>query len=597
MRSFRVSRSVLIRAAYLAAIGLFLATRLVFLDRDLPPWELAQYQPIDEFTYAAPAFNLHHYGSWSHQDVPYAPVEGSPMNILQSAVTAPLLGLDWSYWGFRASSVLFGLVAFGAMLATVRRLVRKAREDGVSLPFHPGVVLVASALLLLTDFSFLVAGRVVEPTIARLAVIAVLIWLVARGTFLGRVRTPARALAFGAVVGSAVCFVYVYNAFLVPATLLAVAWWAARDGTRRDAVRQVVLVAVGMAAAVVAYFVLVYLVFGLGPSGWYTTWVSPFRETGRAAALRLPAVYDVLAGNIFRLDRPFLLIALLVLPAFAWWVRRSRDPLGLFTLSLLLAFLAQCTIQSDYPSRKILVVLAMALPIAAGGILRAGDWLAWVRARRWRLAAAIGWVALVLAGTLLLVLPPGLTPWEALAPVLGLPSPRSLSYTEGTVGALVAGGALVGMVAGVLLLMAWRRTAVARIAAVVLLGAMLLPLAYVDRRYVFAHVTTTYRDAMIRSRPILDGQVTAGQLSFAMQLYNTGRPVFGMTSGVYTAAVVRYFAEGRASAMFGYADDATAADWASLGFRLVEKYAMALPKHRTMGRYVYDPGPGGAASP
>ncbi len=587
------------QVALVIAVTLFVVTRLAFLDRDVPPWNLAEYQPIDEFGYTIPALNLHHYGTWTHQEVPYVPREGSPMNILESLVTGATLDLDWTYWGFRASSVLFALVAFAAMLATVRQLVRRARRDQVDLPFDPDWILVGAGLLLLVDFSFLIAGRIVEATIARLAVVTVLIWLVARGTFLGRERSSARTVVFGSLVGAAVWFVYVYNAFLIPGAVLAVALWAARGGTGRDVLRHVALSLAGIAASTLAYFAVVYLVYGHGPTEWYQTWLALYRESGRADSFDLPGIWTVLAGNIFRLDRPLMVVTLLALPSFVSWTRRTADSIGIITLSLAATFLAQCAIQSDYPERKMLLVMAFAMPIAAGGILRLGAWTDRVAARRWRAIFAVIWTAGIVIGTLLLILPPSLTHWSALVRLLRLPIASTISYREGLGGTLIALGAIVGTAAAVTLVVAWRRRVAARVAGVVLLTSMLLPLIYLDTVHVFTNVSTTYRDAMVKAGDTVDGQVTAGGLSFAMQLYNTGRPVlegypYGMSMSEYQAAVVRFFQEGRATSLFSYADGSAADRWATLGFRLVERYPIELPKGQTMGRYVYDPPAAGA---
>jgi hypothetical protein len=125
----------------------------------------------------------------------------------------------------------------------------------------------------------------------------------------------------------------------------------------------------------------------------------------------------------------------------------------------------------------------------------------------------------------------------------------------------------------------------------VLLLAMVGPLLAIDRRYVFTHVTADYRDAMVSVGALPDAEVTAVD-GHAMQLYNDSESVlqgnvFGMTVPEYEAAVVRYFAEGRARWMFAYADDAGMARWGPLGFRVVETYPMRLPKGRILGRYEY----------
>ena len=44
---------------------LFLITRLLFLDADLPPWGVINYQPADEGAYAMMALNKYNYGKIS----------------------------------------------------------------------------------------------------------------------------------------------------------------------------------------------------------------------------------------------------------------------------------------------------------------------------------------------------------------------------------------------------------------------------------------------------------------------------------------------------------------------------------------------------
>ncbi len=579
--------------AWALAVVAFLATRLARLDADPPPWELAMYQPIDEFEYVLPALNLHHYGTWAHQETIYSPIEGAPMNILQSLATALTLEADWSYWGFRLPSVLFGLVAFLAMLLVVRALVRRAEADQVVMPVPVAWLLPIATLVLLADFSFLVSGRIVEPTVVRAAYVAIIIWLAARGTFLSPAHTVRRSLVLGMLGGAGVLFVYIYNAFLVPGLLLATVAWQA-DRPRREMLRHVAALGLGVAVSAAVYFALVFVVYGHGIRDWYDMWVALYRDTGRADVLDVSQIWTLLEANIFRLDRPFMLLTLLVLPAFLWWVVKRRDGIGIVVASLGLAFVAQSALQSDYPPRKLLVLLPIAIPVAVGGLVRLGDWLVWVRERRARLLVAWAWGIVVVAGTIVVTVPPEWVRWATLRRLLDLPAASQVSYRVGLDGAALSIGALVGTAAVVALVLAWRRRMAAQVAGLLLVTAMLGPLLLLDARHVVAGPTTGYRDAMISIRPIVDGKVTAGAWSFAMQLYNTSRPVlqgylFGTTLEEYEQALVRYVTEHDTAATFAYADE-EAQDWLRrLGFVLEETYAIPLPKDRVMGRYRYDP--------
>src|SRR5688572_14762292 len=156
------------------------------------------------------------------------------MNAAQNVVTAVTLGLlGDDYWGFRLSSVVFGLVVFVGLLALVRQRVAEARRDGAVPRTLEMGLLAGVAVLLLVDFSSLLSGRMVEPTVSRLAASVVVVYLVGRGVFLGERHGPARSAVFGAVTAGAILLFYIYNLFLAPAALGALAWWAYRRGGRR----------------------------------------------------------------------------------------------------------------------------------------------------------------------------------------------------------------------------------------------------------------------------------------------------------------------------------------------------------------------------
>ncbi|MEI7742467.1 MAG: hypothetical protein WCK58_01820 [Chloroflexota bacterium] len=588
---------------WVAVVAVFLASRLVHLDRDVPPWALAQYQPLDEATYTLPAFNLHQYGTWTHQDAPWVPIEGAPMNVLQSAATAITLTFGWDYWGFRLSSVVFALITFGAMSAVARGMIARARADGAWLPIPGWAILAAVAALLLADFGFLMSARVVEATSGRLAVIAVLLWLVERGTFPGPSPRGRRLLALGALAGLAATFGYLYNAFLVPGVILAATVWAWRTpgGGVRGAVRAAALAGAGSVAAVATYFAWVYAVYGDTPSGWYARWVAAAHDAGRVAGFDPGNLWDIVLGNSFRLDRPLMAIGLATIPVFAWWAWQSRDRLGIAIMALGLGLLAQTTVQSDYPQRKMLVLLPLVVPIVLTGLLRLDAFrvrCSTSRAGSWAWPAWIALAAGAVVLGILLTLPPTTVTWEVLRQVPGFAALRDVRWS-GAGASLLMAGAVVGGGALLVMLIGWRRRRVAMAAAAVLMVSMLAPLASIDMRFVFTHVRTTYRDAMIESATVTDGRVTAGGLSFAMQLYGTSRAVlqgyvFGMTTAEYERALVRYYREGRACCMFAYTDGTEGTRWTGLGFRLVRTYPIVLPEGRVVGLYEFtDTAPGG----
>jgi 4-amino-4-deoxy-L-arabinose transferase-like glycosyltransferase len=553
-----------------SGVAIFLASRLVFLDADVPTIKLTQYSPIDEFAYSVPAFNLLHYGTWTHQVAAWAPVEGWPMNVLQNVVAAfTMQVVGYTYWGLRASSILFGLVAFLAMVGVIERATRETPERAEDSRRWPLAILTASVILLLVDFSSLISGRVVEPTISRVAVVAGLVWLISRGTFLGNRPEFRRNLVLGLLVGGAVWFVYIYNVFLIPGVLVAVLAWAWKQG-RPAVARHATAFVAGVAIATAAYFVAIWAVYHLSPVGWYQTWIASYGNSARFEGPTIAHLTSLLDANIFRLDRPFLLLFLLGLPIFAWWTVKVRRPWAVLVWSLLIFFVAQSAFIADYPQRKFLILVVMALPSTAVAILWRGPFIDWLLRTRVAWLPAVVWVL----------------------GVVGLVVRRISSFSlTPTFDLMLRASAWIGVVALLLWLIS-RSRPLTVISAAVAFATMVTPLAYLDATYVYRHPTYSYRDTLIAVRREIDGHITAGSLAFGMQLYNQSLPVlngyfYGISRQQYNDDVVRLFAEGGADTMFEYDRPGQRATWEARGFKLVEVYDIKLPNGWRMGRYVW----------
>lgn len=550
----------------------FLATRLPWLDADIPQWELTVYSPIDEFFYSTPAFNLFHYGTWVYQLAPWAPVEGQPTNVLQNIVVALTLKLlGGTFWGLRMSSILFGVVGFLSLVSIVRVQADEARRfDGVPAKLA-WLVLIAACVLLLVDFSSLLSARIVEPTVSRLAAAALLVALVARGVFLGERHGLFRSGVFGATAAAAVIFVYIYNAFLVPGALVALVWWAHRRGGPAAVVRHTIAFLVGCLVTTALYFGLIYLVYELSPIGWYRTWIGVLSTSSRGGGISLAKIASILEANVFRLDPALVGVVLASLPVFAWTILRRPNAWMVVIAASLVAFLAQTSLVADYPERKFMMVMLFALPVAISGLLGWRAFQAWAMADHRKLVAVTAWLSCALFVT-------------ALASPLGAVVPHGTLLAR-----IVIGAGLIGVAAIVVFLLIGREGARTG-AALVLAVAIVAPLAYADLAFVYRRPTFTYRDAQTAAARDIGDQITAGSLSFGMQLYNGSRSVLNPTTlpeAEYEADLLRFFREGGATTMYSYTDVKSRTRWEALGFRLVETLPILLPKGEKLGRYVF----------
>lgn len=473
--------SALVLALVVAA---YLATRLVALDADVPDYAITQVSMLDESYYALPALDLIHFGSFAHAAGPGLPADAGPINVAQNLATvASLAVVGDSLVGLRLPSVLFGLVALLAIVATVQLVAGR-------------ILALAAALLLVLDFSSLVADRTVEPTIVRFAAIAILVWLVARGTFLAERQGIGRSMALGVLVGAAVWFVYIYNLFLIPAFLVAV---LAASRSRR--LEHATGYLAGVAIATGAYFAVVWAVWGASPVAWYQTWIGGTSAIDRVS-FSLANLIAILDTNALRFD-PLLLGAFIV--SIVVVARRIRTPLEATLLACLGLLELQTMWLADFPEKKFLVVLVFALPIVAIAIRR----------------------------TL----------------------PR-VSRRVGMAGAVTLAAASVFLV-------------------------------LVDARTVFAP-TFTYRDTLQTIARQAPGQASAGDLSFAVQLYGASRAEqpgyhWGLSDEHYRMAVVNELRAG--ATMFSYDRPDIVAAWAPFGIVPVTRYDVDLPHGWVLAEY------------
>ena len=100
---------------YMFIVGIFFITRLLFLDSDLPPWGIINYQPVDEGTYSMMALNLYNYGDITPEifngDIEYITSPHIRINVIGNALIYMCLKLFGdNYWGLRVSSVICGLI-------------------------------------------------------------------------------------------------------------------------------------------------------------------------------------------------------------------------------------------------------------------------------------------------------------------------------------------------------------------------------------------------------------------------------------------------------------------------------------------------------
>ena len=481
----------------------FVVVRSFFLDRDLPPYGISQLQPIDEFFYTIPAFNLLHYGSMTHQVVPYVASDGSPLNYLQNFMTwLTLVVFGNNYYGLRMAPVLAALGVFLLLFIVLRRQVPATATTtiGSSWPVVIGLLWLG---YLLFDFAFALSARANEPTIFRMFAMVAL--LAAATVWPRRGSGLTRAFALGCLAAAAFVFVYIYNAFLIPAILLTLLVDGLKGGLWQ-AIKEGVAGAAGCVVAVGIYAALVYATYGQSLVEVYRLYISPFSHNVTAHDIRslIAHFYSIAGTNMFRFNVPLLLIFLAALPVFAYRTFSERSGSSLLVGSLLFFLVFQSEFAIDYPLKKLVMLSPLVVVVVA---------------------TAQGWMQPFLVGLrkrpLLLV--PLFVYAAAVAWFVFKVYTRTAPARDGYLADLNILGLIV--VAAALLVAIVARGRWQRALMTIAIAVLAFPGAFLQLQQIYMDPTYRYRDAMIAAAPILNGKVTAGSMSIGFRLYNTSEPI------------------------------------------------------------------------
>lgn len=497
-------------------VVLFLLTRTLFLDCDAPSWNTAFYQPIDEFYYTISAFNLYHYGSLCHQVLPYVPDEGYAFNLVVNLLTWSTLKLCGNtYFGLRGGAVLASLLFFLLLYRLLPAVVewekntRQGRGHGLSWG------LVVWMLYLLTDFPFLMAGHIAEPTIFRtLAALCVLALGYCRFLRGDDSLQPAWKSALTGIVATAcVEFVYPSNLFLIPAAFVAAGLWAWRGGWRHVA-RHLAFFLAGFLFCTFVFWGYVTVFHGKNLIEEFAL----HRELFSGRVQRQFTFLSVLTGirsllrtNLFRYNPGILFVFLVALPVFVHRAIKFRRDGDVGVLSVLSFFLLQSLLTQDYPERKHLLILPMVILLAAGAWGYRDVFLDWLRQGRGRtIGFSIYWgVALLLTIYFFLR-------------NRGLVAPGDLHRAYWFDGVCLS--ALLLLAGLVLNRLGGFRSGLRSLSFLAAL-ALVVPGSVASWVFVYHSPTYVYRDALKGLAPEINGKVVPGGISYAMRLYNTSIPV------------------------------------------------------------------------
>lgn len=218
---------------------LYVVTRVIFLEADLPSWDKVKYQTIDELYYAMPAFE------WMYKRIDE--LESFPINVFQSLFAFPILkSFGLSYFWLRMTSVVMG--GFGVFFVYLAYLNEVGTNKGIST-FARNMIFFLCASMIVFNYGFYYSTAVLEPSVSIALYSAILLFILAR--YSGNYLLIGVAIAFGPV------FVYPPSIYLSVAALAALILVKGRDIRWRD-IRDGLL---GLSVVALSFVLILYVYY------------------------------------------------------------------------------------------------------------------------------------------------------------------------------------------------------------------------------------------------------------------------------------------------------------------------------------------------
>jgi len=589
-KSFRSTVVILIVVIFI------IITRIIFLDSDIPIPQVTEYVPIDEMYYNHAAFNLFHYGEFTHQIIPYINDDGTPKNIFENIVTAFTLGI-WgnNYYGLRLASVLAALLIVLFFYLFLKKIFFKENADQIAIKSRNNsiieyVAIFLAMIYLMIDFSFLIASRVAEPTIFRMLAMLFLMFLMSSVVFMKEKIPYPLTFLLGFFSFSSVLFVYFYNFFIFCAIGLTIIIWAWPTGWK-NAARQVIIFCLGAAFCVLAYKLFCQYVYNVTFYDVFQDLMSfKSRMAGNASGFiagpkhYLTNFLSIFSTNIFRLNSAILFLFLVSLPAFIMNTFKEKNKLVVLSANLLLFLFLQSIVINDFNFRKLVILLPLVIISILVAYSYKDEFFASLEKNSiMRKLFVVYWIGVGYFFVFFMHL--GSIKPKMINPGIIINSQAVIPYDINRVNL-----AVFLFVFAVLTMKYFSNKGVNKIIAIIALAALFIPNIYTDFRYVYLNPTYNFRDTMIELKDKVDGKVVAGGCAFGLRLYNDSIPLLDFYPYVYSTnpesknlttyrtTLTRLFRENKAdySVQFTYAIGSNEKKYMDeRGFEIEGRYGMA----------------------
>ncbi len=506
-------------------LAIYFLTRLVFLEANPPGWNLVMYQPLDEPTYTYAAFNMYHFGKVDYEVISGVGSDAFATQFLMLMNAATYLTLlIWgnNYYGLRLAPVLTGflIIVLYHLVMLKSEHFSGLRTAGTTKTIRERLSRYFILTYLITDFCFLIATRIQEPTLYRLLAFAVIAYsVVVRDQSTAPIK-PITVVCYGFLSTTAVLLTYPGNVFTIPACFVAILYMCKNSYTSVNLiVRPTALFFLGSVLSLLIFNFILIIVFdkslvasvasimGTVPEKSYT--VQRMHVSGVSQMLKDYAIYigRMLTTNFLRYNGAVLGLFLISIPFFIKRLFCRATCLDVFIASAYVSLVLQGLILKGdgFLYRQLLVQQLIVIYVIYKSIPEIYD-----ASRRFSLISQrflFLFIAPLFFGVLLLVISSS----ESYAHFYALPDDVLLVSLAGLV--------------SVLLLVLFSRC-LGYLSFIILLTLVVSAAGtYLSYQNVYKSPEFSLRDVQKSIKSTLDGKIVSGDFAHAFRLYNDLIPV------------------------------------------------------------------------
>jgi len=328
--------------------SIYIISRVLFLDGDVPPWNISYYQPIDELYYSLGAFNLYQYGDYDIKLLDFLAEPKYTTNYFTEILVFISLKLFGNnYYGLRISSVFAGIMIIFLVYQILKDYLNKEKKEY-------GILLLV-LLYMIIDFSFLISTRIVEPTIFRLLAFMIIFYITIKITKRDISNKNSFILGFLAFVS--VFYVYTTNLFILPAIGIFIFLSFVFEDYKKG-FQYVLVYILGV--------VISFLVFlGLYSIYFESNYFQDFMEIHSVVTSRVSNYFinflHIFQTNIFRFNANLLFLTIISFPLYIYITFYKKRKLEILLFCFILMFFAQTFFINDYYYRKLIFIFPLVI--------------------------------------------------------------------------------------------------------------------------------------------------------------------------------------------------------------------------------------------